>query len=140
MAQTRPKGSILALDIGGKRIGVALASLDSKLPSPLVTLENNQQFIANLQALVSEHQVGHIVIGLPRGLDGQNTQQTEMVEALAKQIDEAIDISTSFQDEALTSVKAEEELSGHGRIYQKTDVDKLAATYILQDYINENLN
>jgi putative holliday junction resolvase len=140
MALTNSQKTLLALDIGEKRIGVAIATLDSKLPRPLVTLINDQELINNLRSIIEGQQVEQIVAGLPRGLDGQETAQTAQVRSIVKDIEKELGIILKFQDEALTSVKAEEELSSHGKIYQKADVDKLAATYILQDYINEHLS
>jgi putative Holliday junction resolvase len=138
MPPTRENIHILALDIGAKRVGVAIARADVKMPSPLVTLDFDDDFLTKLNLLIVEYNVQTIVIGLPRGLDSQDTDQTVVVKELAKGIQEQTGLEIVFQDEALTSVKAKEELSSRGKIYSKPDVDKLAACYILEDYINDN--
>lgn len=128
----------MALDIGEKRIGVAVASYATMLASPLITLENDKELIKNLKEIVKTHKVDHLIVGLPRGLDGQTTKQTETVKAVASDIEAKLSLKVAFQDEALTSAKAHEELSGRGKIYTKADVDKLAACYILEDHIRDN--
>jgi putative Holliday junction resolvase len=78
--------AVLALDIGEKRIGVAAASLDTRLATPLVTLNNDDQLVAGLQALCAERGVTQLVAGLPRGLDGQETAQTRYAQSLGDQL------------------------------------------------------
>lgn len=129
--------SILALDVGDKRIGVAIANLVAQLPRPLTTLENNGDFIPALQAIIDQEAVGSIVIGLPRGMQGQTTQQTTSTEEFASKLRQQIAIPISFQDEAMTSHKAEAELNARGGDYDKADIDALAATYILEDFLTE---
>ena len=67
-----PTGSILALDVGDKRVGVARASLIARLPEPLVTLKRGEQFFAELERIIDQEAVTGIVVGLPRGLNGQS--------------------------------------------------------------------
>lgn len=128
--------SILGLDVGGKRVGVALASLDARLPRPLVTLERGDDFIGALQDIVRSEAAGALVVGLPRGLDGQHTAQTAEVEALAGELGRRLEIPIYMQDEALTTKHAETELEARGKPYVRGDVDALAATYILQDWLD----
>ncbi|MGH7194594.1 MAG: Holliday junction resolvase RuvX, partial [Candidatus Saccharimonadales bacterium] len=122
--------SILGLDVGGKRVGVALASLDARLPRPLVTLERGDGFIGALQDIVRSESAGALVVGLPRGLEGQHTAQTSEVEALAGELGRRLDLPVYMQDEALTTKHAETELEARGKPYARGDVDALAATYI----------
>ena len=129
----------MALDIGGRRIGVALAHPVARLAQPLTTLEATNGIMDEINKLVELHEVGHIVVGLPRNLQGQETDQTRTIIVFADQLKQAIpDIAISFQDEALTSRKAEQELAARGRKYEKADIDALAATYILEDYLRDN--
>ena len=125
----------LALDVGSKRIGVAIASLSFKLPRPLCTLMNDDTFFKQLDDLVKTEAIGVLVVGLPRGLEGQETGQTKYVRDFVDQLKTHIDLPINFQDEALTSTRAEAELTARGKIYQKGDIDALAATYILEDYL-----
>lgn len=128
--------SVLALDVGEKRIGVALTSLEARLPRALVTLSNDENFISKLTEIVNNEAVDTIVIGLPRGLNGQHTGQTETVEDFAKNLSQHLALPMIFQDEAVTSKRAEAELEGRGKPYQKSDIDALAAVYILEDWLS----
>lgn len=131
-------GSILALDIGERRIGVALANSFSRLPRPLTTLEVSNSIMDQLQNLLSTYQVTNLVIGLPRNLNGQETDQTRLVRQFAAKLAKLTTIPLSWQDEAVTSVQAEAELKSRGKAYHKQDIDALAATYILEDYLASN--
>jgi putative holliday junction resolvase len=127
--------SVLALDVGERRIGVAIASVVARLSSPLMTLEVDEQIIERIRELIKKHSVGMMVVGLPRNLQGENTKQTEFVEDFVMRLKEHIDVKIVFQDEALTSVNAAAELQARGAKYDKKDVDSLAAVYILDDYL-----
>lgn len=129
--------TILALDVGERRIGVARATTDTRWPAPLKTLTNDATILDQLRALLTEEQVSQLIIGLPRGLDGQETSQTQAVRAFADQVAHTCGIEPVLQDEALTSQKAETELKNRGKTYDKAEVDALAATYILEDYLRE---
>jgi putative Holliday junction resolvase len=131
--------SWLGLDIGTRRIGVAIAREGIRIPSPLTTLENNDDVVAQLQKIVQEQSVQKLVVGLPRGMDGQETEQTKLTEAFAHELQARLGVPVVLQDEALTSQKAENELAARKKPYAKGDVDALAATYILEDYINEHV-
>ena len=132
--------SILALDVGGKRVGVAMASLIARLPRRLTTLENNETLIPALQEIIEGENVGAIVVGLPRNLQGEHTAQTEQIEQFVAELKRELSLPIRFQDEALTSKKAEAELDAQGRNYQRGDIDSLAATYILEDFLSEQRN
>jgi putative Holliday junction resolvase len=129
--------TIIALDIGGRRIGVARAHTSVNIASPLTTLLNDDQIIPNLQRLIAEHDVSAIVVGLPRGLQGQHTEQTHTVEAFVLAIKQSIELPIYWQDEAVTSKQAEAELQARRKPYTKGDIDALAATYILEDFLRE---
>lgn len=130
--------TILALDVGTRRIGVAMASAAARLAQPLVTLEQNDHTLKRLQELVHNERAEAIVVGLPRGLDGQHTDQTASVEAFAADLQQALGVPLHWQDEAVTSRQAEEELRARGKPYAKGDIDALAATYILEDYLRDH--
>lgn len=132
--------SILALDVGSKRIGVAVASLEARLAHPLVTLPNNDSFVPKLQQLIAEHQAKTVVAGLPRNLSGDDTPQTVYVRQFVEQLQQSIDVPFVWQDEAATSLKAESELERRGKRYTKEDIDSLSAAYILEDYLGGNTN
>lgn len=132
-------GSILALDVGAARIGLALASVAARFPSPAGAVTNDSLAIDNLRAVCMSNHVLRIVIGLPRGMSGQDTEQTAYVRDFAKKIVQELDVPISWQDEAVTSVQAEAELRERNKPYSKGDIDALAATYILEDFLRENI-
>jgi putative holliday junction resolvase len=130
--------TILALDVGDRRIGVAVADAEAGFAHPLTTLTNSDSVMQELQQLIERHATTTIVIGLPRGLEGQETAQTASVRAFAKILATHVSAPLEFQDEALTSQKAESELRSRSKPFTKGEVDALAATYILEDYITEH--
>jgi putative Holliday junction resolvase len=130
--------SVLGLDVGAKRIGVAVATLAARLPRPLATLEWNDGFFAALDDIVKSEGAGTLVVGFPRGLDGQHTAQTEAVEAFTAKLRQNCELPVHMQDEALTSEHAKAELEARGKPYGRGDVDALAATYILRDWLAEH--
>lgn len=129
--------TILALDVGERRIGVASAHAVARFPGPLKTIDMSANTVATVQQLVQEQAAGLIVVGLPRNLSGLDTDQTRYVRAFAAQL-EAAGLKTAWQDEALTSKKAEQELQSRGKPYARGDIDALAATYILEDYLRDH--
>lgn len=130
--------TILGLDVGERRIGVAVANLIARLPRPLTTLTHDARVIEEILGLVAEHEAGALVIGLPRGLDGQHTAQTSFTEHFAHELEQKLTIPLYWQDEAVTSLKAKEELEKRGKPYVKGNVDALAAAYILEDFLHDN--
>lgn len=135
---TRTYETLLALDVGERRIGVARAHLETLFPQPLRTLEVPARFVEEIVALCTTEKAAAVVIGLPRGLSGQDTAQTKLVEAFGVALESRLDIPVYWIDEALTSAKAEAELHDRGRPFTKGEVDALAATYILEDFITHN--
>jgi putative holliday junction resolvase len=132
--------SVLSLDVGEKRVGVAVASFDAHLPRPLLTLHRTDTFFQQLADIIDSEGAAAIVVGYPRGLDGQTTGQTRSIEAFVKELKTHIKLPTYFQDEAVTSKQAEAELKARGKPYQPGAIDALAATYILEDFIREHHN
>src|SRR5687768_16345917 len=138
MHQPTPASSVIALDVGEKRIGVAQASISALLPRPLITLTSSHSVMHDLVALLQEQHAVAVVVGLPRGLEGQETAQTRAVMAFGHELEQHLSIPLYWQDEAVTSRQAEEELKTRGKPYAKGDIDALAATYILEDFLHEH--
>lgn len=132
-----PNPSILALDVGAVRVGVAIASLAARLPRPLITLQRDDTLFPALETIVEVEGVTKLIVGFPRGLQGQHTAQTEAIEAFVEELKQHFPLPVQLQDEALTSKHAEDELRMRGKPYEKEDIDSLAATYILEDYLKE---
>lgn len=121
--------------MGEQRVGVAVASLAARLPRPLVTLKRDDIFFKELQRIIKTENAEALAVGLPRSLDGQHTAQTRAVEAFASELHDHFELPIHFQDEAVTSKQAEAELEARGKPYARGDIDALAATYILEDFL-----
>lgn len=129
--------TFLALDVGEKRIGVAVGNSSIRIAVPFDTIEVNGSEIERIARLVIDEKVDIVVVGYPRNQSGEPTAQTRYVEDFAKKL---VDIAPElvFQDESLTSVIAEQRLKDYGRSYSKGDIDAQAAAIILQDYMEQN--
>lgn len=128
--------SVLGLDVGGKRIGIAVASLAARLPRPLTTLEFDEGFFTALDHIIKTEDAGALIVGLPRNMEGKTTAQTDSIKAFTTQLEEQCDLPVHMQDESVTSKQAEAELEARGKPYKRGDIDALAATYILQDWLD----
>ena len=128
----------LGLDVGDRRIGVAIANNQAKLASPLITLDRLKEddIVSSIKKIANDNNIKMVIVGLPRGMSGQETEQTIKNRQFAGLVEKALKMPVYLQDEAGTSLKAKDELSLKNKNYQKSDVDKLAATYILQDWID----
>lgn len=126
--------TLVGLDVGEKRIGVAVADLGVRIAIPFATVEVDGSEIETIARIVITEQADTIVIGYPRNQKGEVTAQTNYVEKFAKQL-EYLDKDIVFQDESLTSVLAEQRLIAYKRPYSKGDIDAQAAAIILQDYV-----
>lgn len=135
MTNQTSESSIVALDVGDVRIGLARAYQDLALASPLTWLPRDEHIFAALQEVFQEHQASAIVVGLPRNLNGEDTNQTRAVRQFVEQLKPHVDVPVYWQDEALTSRKAEDELQARNKPFDKGDIDVLAACFILEDFI-----
>jgi putative Holliday junction resolvase len=138
MTHQQTPSTILALDVGERRIGVARANTMVRLPGALTTLMREDSVIDDIKRLMHSEGASRLVVGLPRGLNGQETAQTAAVQAFGQALEQALGLPVIWQDEALTSRKAEAELESRGKPYQKGDIDALSAVYILEDYLRDN--
>lgn len=127
----------MGLDVGTRRIGVSIAGNGLMVARSLPTLEVTENVMQDLHQLVVSENIGIIVVGLPRNLSGDDTDQTRFVRQFAQELSSLTEAKIVFQDEALTSRKAEEFLQQSKKAHQKADIDALSALYILQDYMEE---
>ena len=130
----------LGLDLGDKRIGVALSDETATLASGLPTLARvgPRKDVKAVAELVRAHDAGEVVVGLPRRLDGTVGPQAEKALAFMKDLRGALRVPVLACDERLTTVAAEEILIERGvsRRDRKGMVDTVAAVIILQDYLD----
>jgi putative holliday junction resolvase len=125
---------IIALDVGEKRIGVAFADTQTKIPVPLSAIPVDGLELERLRALAQEMQPKTIVVGLPRNQQGEETKQSEVSRQFAQKLG-ILGIPVVLQDESLTSVLAEDYLKNTSKTYTKEDIDAHAAAIILSDYL-----
>lgn len=128
--------SFLALDVGEKRIGVALGDNGVRLAFPYETIEVDGSEVTRIAELAIREKVDTIVVGYPRNQSGETTAQTASVEAFVQLLGD-FDAEIIYQDESLTSVIAEQRLQSYKKPYAKGDIDALAAAMILQDYLEQ---
>jgi putative Holliday junction resolvase len=125
--------TILAIDYGLARVGLALGDAEAGVVSSRQTFPNDQRFLEKLILLCSDNDVSKIILGLPRGLDGQETRQTEITREFGVTL-ERLGIPILMRDEAGTSQLARERL---GKNPAKEAVDAESAAIILEEYLHE---
>ena len=131
---------ILGLDVGDKRIGVAVSDPTGMLVTPLITIhrKNMRTDVERLAALVTEQEAEMVVVGLPKNMDGTEGDQARKVRSLAKQLASATKLPIEFEDERLSTFSAIESLvergvkTGHNRDL----VDMEAAAIILRGFLD----
>ena len=130
--------STLALDVGSKRIGVALGDPSETFAFPLPTIErsNLRADIARIRDLVEEHGIHDLVVGDPLALDGTRKLAAEKIDAFVEQLQRAISIPIHRVDERMTSAQANKALlaADLSRERRKRSVDAFAAVLILESY------
>ncbi|HJM04673.1 MAG TPA: Holliday junction resolvase RuvX [Candidatus Saccharimonadaceae bacterium] len=131
------KQSLLCLDVGEKRIGVALADTAVRIAVPFDTITVDGGELQAIADIVVREDTDTIIVGYPRNQQGEATAQSSYVEQFAEQLQD-LGPKIVFQDESLTSVMAEQRLKESGRRYEKGDIDMNAAAIILQDYLEEH--
>ena len=128
----------LGLDVGDKRIGVALSDPMGILASPLTIVDRSDESIAikAITDIVEQNQVGKIIAGLPRSMDGSVGKQAEKVIAFIDELRDHTEVPVEFRDERLSTVSAKRLMLMVGKPAKSGD-DKVAAALILQGYLDE---
>jgi len=130
---------ILALDVGEKRIGVAISDELGLLATPrgVIRRTSNEQALREIERQVTESGAGLVVAGLPVSLDGQLHGQARSVQAFAERLRQRLTVPLVDADESLSTVRAEERLRAAGvrpgRVRER--IDAAAAAVILEDYL-----
>lgn len=142
MMTTTPKmpGRVMALDLGEKRIGIAISDPTRTIASPHSTLSRKSRAndFAHYARVVEEQQITLLVIGLPITLGGEEGQRAAWVRDYATDLGGHVDVPITFWDESLTTVDATAALHAQGRHGRKAKerVDAVAAALILQSYLD----
>jgi putative Holliday junction resolvase len=126
--------SLVCLDVGEKRIGVAVADTSVRIAIAFDTIEVDGNELSKIAEIVIREGAKTIVVGYPRNQSGETTAQTTYVERFASQLEDIAE-EIVFQDESLTSVMAENRLIDMKKPYTKGDIDAQAAAIILEDYM-----
>jgi putative Holliday junction resolvase len=129
--------TLLCLDVGAVRIGVARANVIARIAEPLKTVTNDDVVVNTLKEIIDEVEAKTVVVGLPQNRNQEDTEQTRFVRDFIARLQATVSVEFVFQDEAESSIKAEAILKQRGKPYAKEDIDAEAATLILQDYIEE---
>ena len=131
---------VLALDVGERRIGVAVSDPTGLLARPLTTIQrqSNVQAVADILALVGEWTPTTVLIGLPRNMDGSLGPQADKVMAFGRKLEPSLGVPIVYWDERLSTVGAAEILHKQGvqAREQRSRVDAVAAAVFLQEYLN----
>jgi putative Holliday junction resolvase len=139
--ETLPKGrGIAGLDLGDKTIGVAVSDSLLSVATPLATIRR-LKFGADatrLLEIVAERQLGGIVLGLPRNMDGTEGPRCQSTRAFARNLSRITDLPITFWDERLSTVAAERALleADTSRKRRAEVIDHVAAGYILQGVLD----
>ena len=135
-------GRFLAIDFGEKRVGLALSDPMKIIAKPFKTIffSNQNDLINKIALIIKDEKIEKIILGLPKGLKGNNTSQTNLVIEFYNFIKDKIDTPIVMEDERLSSVSAKKSLilqnikTGHN----KTLIDETAAAIFLQLYLDKN--
>ncbi len=131
---------ILALDVGDKRIGVAVSDLLGILASPLTAIEraSDSKAIDAIVRTLDEQEAGEIVVGLPISLSGGYSEQTKSVAAFVRKLEARSPVPVKTADERYSTFEAERLLSQSKpkRARSRGEIDSAAAAVILQSYLD----
>ncbi|MEO6396713.1 MAG: Holliday junction resolvase RuvX [Devosia sp.] len=140
IAPLPPKGKLLGLDLGIKTIGVAISDGLRFTATPLETIQRSKftQDAARLLELIAENTAVAIVLGLPLNMDGSEGPRVQSTRAFARSLGQKIDLPILFWDERLSTAAVTRMLiEADTRRDRRTEiVDKLAASYILQGFLD----
>ncbi len=132
--------TLLGLDFGDKRIGVAVSDKSKTIATPIITIKRKGVLkdIEKLLSILEEYDVGGIILGMPLSLDGSENERTEKVRKFAKELNKCKDIKIAFHDERYSSDVIYKELRKNSisKDKIKKKIDQMAASYILQGFLD----
>lgn len=135
---------ILGVDLGKARTGVAVCDKSELLASPVevVNEHNRERLLERVAQLAKERRAEQIVVGLPRNMDGSEGESAQNARAFGAELTEKTGLPVDFSDERGTTITAHgflNETNTRGK-RRKATVDAVAATIILQDYLDYRRN
>jgi len=137
-----PNGTrIMGLDVGSKTVGVSLSDVLHMIASPLETVKRKKfrDDSARLSKIATDHEVGGVLLGLPLSMDGTEGPRCQSTRAFADNLGKVIDLPMTFWDERLSTSAVERMLVNDVDMSRKRRgevIDKLAAVYILQGFLD----
>ena len=140
MGPPRPAGRVLGLDLGDVRIGVAVSDPERRVALPFGTVHVGRppgELLA-IAALVAEHEVTLVVLGLPLSMSGEQGPRARLAAGFAEALRAVLTVPVEFQDERLSTVEAERSLreAGIKGRDRRAVVDAAAAQVILQAWLD----
>lgn len=134
-------GRILGIDFGLKRVGLAVSDPMRIIASALdaVTYKSRRELLRLLVEVIQKNEITEVVIGLPRHMDGREGEMAKTVRQLIDELTKLVAVPVVAWDERLSSVQAERALREMGvsiRATKRGEVDRLAAVFILQSYLD----
>jgi putative Holliday junction resolvase len=129
-------GRLMALDVGERRVGVAISDPTGTLARPHTVIQRRSKAedFATVARLVAEQDIERVVVGLPLSLDGEMGPQARRVTRYAQALAETLDVPIEFHDERYSTITADAMLIESGR-KRRVPIDAAAAAVILQDYL-----
>ncbi len=129
---------VIGIDMGAARVGIAISDPSRSLASGYGFLQftSYKVLVENLMTIAGKEGVGEFVIGLPLNMNGSKGFMTNKAEKLAETLKEQTKHPINFMDERLTTVEAARQIHASGRKVKKGRIDEVAATIILQAFLD----
>lgn len=131
---------VMGLDVGDKRIGVAISDPFGWTSARMLVIEvdEDEDVVRRLARFITEEDIGRVVIGLPKNMNGTDSEQTRKVRGLVNALESLVSIPIEMWDERLSTVAAEKSLleADLSRARRKKVIDGVAASLILQSYLD----
>lgn len=139
-----PMQPLMGLDLGTKTIGVAVSDVMRSVATPVETVKRKKFGVdaARLLEICKDRQVGGILLGLPRNMDGTEGPRAQSTRAFARNLSQLTDLPIGFWDERLSTVAAERALieADTSRAKRAEKIDNVAASFILQGFLDRLRN
>lgn len=128
---------IMAIDYGKRRVGVAITDPLGVIAQPLLTLKpkSDSDLIKRLKCIIEENDVGLILVGNPLSLKGEPTEMSKEIQRFLRKLRRLISVEVQLWDERYTSKYAMSKMKSMGLSRTKEDIDRVAASIMLEEYI-----
>ncbi len=135
-------GRVIGIDLGDRRIGIALSNPDRTIASPLEVLQRTKQLHRDIARLVDEWEATAVVVGMPLSLDGSKGPAARKADAEVVRLGATLQVPVETYDERLTTISAERFMTDAGldAKSQRKVVDKIAAAIMLQAWLDRQAN